>query len=50
MDLWQKIFIIWQKAEIIPKLLDVAPLVGPLPMKIRVHTALGGPFTKKHLF
>jgi hypothetical protein len=36
MDLGQKIFIIWQKAEIIPKLLDVAPLVGPPPMKIRV--------------
>jgi hypothetical protein len=36
MDLGQKIFIIWQKAEIIPNLLDVAPLVGPPPMKIRV--------------
>jgi hypothetical protein len=36
MDLGQKIFIIWQKAEIIPKLLDVAPLVGPPPMKLRV--------------
>jgi hypothetical protein len=36
MDLGQKKFIIWQKAEIIPKLLDVAPLVGPPPMKIRV--------------
>jgi hypothetical protein len=36
MDLGQKIFIIWQKVEIIPKLLDVAPLVGPPPMKIRV--------------
>jgi hypothetical protein len=31
-----KKFIIWQKAEISPKLLDVAPLVGPPPMKIRV--------------
>jgi hypothetical protein len=36
MDLGQKIFIIWQQDEIIPNLLDVAPLVGPLPMKIRV--------------
>jgi hypothetical protein len=36
MDLGQKIFIIWQKAEIIPNFLDVAPLVGPPPMKIRV--------------
>jgi hypothetical protein len=36
MDLGQKIFIIWQKAEIIPNLLDVAPLVGHPPMKIRV--------------
>jgi hypothetical protein len=36
MDLGQKIFIIWQKAEIIPNLLDVAPFVGPPPMKIRV--------------
>jgi hypothetical protein len=36
MDLGQKIFIIWQQAEIIPNLLDVALLVGPLPMKIRV--------------
>jgi hypothetical protein len=36
MDLWQKKFIIWQKDEIIRKLLDVAPLVGPPPMKIRV--------------
>jgi hypothetical protein len=36
MDLGQKIFIIWQKAEIIPKLQDVAPLVDPPPMKIRV--------------
>jgi hypothetical protein len=36
MDLGQKIFIIWQNAEIIPNLLDVAPLVGPPPMKIRV--------------
>jgi hypothetical protein len=36
MDLGQKIFIIWQQAEIIPNLLDVAPLVGPPPMKIRV--------------
>jgi hypothetical protein len=36
MDLGQKIFIIWQKAEIIPNLLDVAPLVGSQPMKIRV--------------
>jgi hypothetical protein len=36
MDLGQKIFIIWQKVEIIPNLLDVAPLVGPPPMKIRV--------------
>jgi hypothetical protein len=36
MDLEQKIFIIWQKAEIIPNLLDVARLVGPPPMKIRV--------------
>jgi hypothetical protein len=36
MDLGQKIFIIWQKAEIIPNLLDVASLVGPPPMKIRV--------------
>jgi hypothetical protein len=31
-----KKIIIWQKAEIIPKLLDVAPLVGPPPIKIRV--------------
>jgi hypothetical protein len=36
MDLGQKIFIIRQKAEIIPNLLDVAPLVGPPPMKVRV--------------
>jgi hypothetical protein len=36
MDLGQKIFIIWQKAEINPNLLDVTPLVGPPPMKIRV--------------
>jgi hypothetical protein len=36
MDLGQKIFIIWQQAEIIPNLVDVAPLVGPPPMKIRV--------------
>jgi hypothetical protein len=36
MDLGQKLFIIWQQAEIIPNLLDVAPLVGPPPMKIRV--------------
>jgi hypothetical protein len=36
MDLGQKIFIIWKKAEIIPNLLDVAPLVGLPPMKIRV--------------
>jgi hypothetical protein len=36
MDLGQKIFIIWQQAEIIPNLLDVAPLVGPPPIKIRV--------------
>jgi hypothetical protein len=36
MDLGQKIFLIWQQAEIIPNLLDVAPLVGPPPMKIRV--------------
>jgi hypothetical protein len=36
MDLGKKIFIIWQKAEIIPNLLDVAPLVGPPPIKIRV--------------
>jgi hypothetical protein len=36
MDFGQKIFIIWQKAEIIPNLLDVAPLVGPPTMKIRV--------------
>jgi hypothetical protein len=36
MDLGQKIFIIWQKAEIIPNLLDVTPMVGPPPMKIRV--------------
>jgi hypothetical protein len=36
MDLGQKIFITWQKAEIIPNLLDVAPLVGPPPMKTRV--------------
>jgi hypothetical protein len=36
MDLGQKLFIIWHKAEIIPNLLDVAPLVGPPPMKIRV--------------
>jgi hypothetical protein len=36
MDLGQKMFIIWIKAEIIPNLLDVAPLVGPQPMKIRV--------------
>jgi hypothetical protein len=28
--------IIWQQAEIIPKILDVAPIVGPPPMKIRV--------------
>jgi hypothetical protein len=35
-DLGQKIFIIWQQAEIIPNLLDVAPLVGPPTMKIRV--------------
>jgi hypothetical protein len=34
--LGKKIFIIWQHAEIIPKLLDVAPLVDPPPMKIRV--------------
>jgi hypothetical protein len=32
----EKIFIIWQKAELIPNLLDVDPLVGPPPMKIRV--------------
>jgi hypothetical protein len=36
MDLGQKIFIIWQKVDIIPILLDVAPLVGPPPMKIRL--------------
>jgi hypothetical protein len=36
MDLGQKYFIIWQKAEIIPNLLDLAPLVGPPPMKNRV--------------
>jgi hypothetical protein len=36
MDLGQNTFIIWQKAEIIPNLLDVAPLVGPPPIKIRV--------------
>jgi hypothetical protein len=36
MDLGQKIFIIWQKAGIIPNLLDVAPLVGHPPMKIGV--------------
>jgi hypothetical protein len=36
MDLGQKIFIIWQQAEIIPNLLNVAPLVGSPPMKIRV--------------
>jgi hypothetical protein len=36
MDLGQKQFIIWQQAEIIPNLLDVAPLVGPPPIKIRV--------------
>jgi hypothetical protein len=36
MDLGKKIFIIWQKAEIIPNLLDVAPLVGPPTMKMRV--------------
>jgi hypothetical protein len=36
MDLGQKIFIIWHQAKIIPNLLDVAPLVGPPPMKIRV--------------
>jgi hypothetical protein len=36
MDLGKKLFIIWQKAKIIPNLLDVAPLVGPPPMKIRV--------------
>jgi hypothetical protein len=36
MDFGQKIFIIWQNAEIIAYLLDVAPLVGPPPMKIRV--------------
>jgi hypothetical protein len=35
-DLGQKIFIIWQNAEIIPNLLDVATLVGPPPMKIRL--------------
>jgi hypothetical protein len=35
-DLGQKYFIIWQQARIIPNLLDVAPLVGPPPMKIRV--------------
>jgi hypothetical protein len=35
-DLGQKYFIIWQQAEIIPSLLDVAPLVGPPPMKNRV--------------
>jgi hypothetical protein len=26
----------WPQAEIIPKILEVAPLVGPPPMKIRV--------------
>jgi hypothetical protein len=36
MDLGQKIFIILQQAEIIPNLLDVAPLIGPPSMKIRV--------------
>jgi hypothetical protein len=36
MDLGQKIFVIWQQSEVIPNLLDVAPLVGPAPMKIRV--------------
>jgi hypothetical protein len=36
MDLGQKIFIIWQKAKIIPNLMDVAPLAGPPPIKIRV--------------
>jgi hypothetical protein len=36
MDLGQKIFIIWQQTEIISNLLDVAPLVGPPPIKIRV--------------
>jgi hypothetical protein len=36
MDLGQKIFIICQQAEIIPNLLDVAPLVDHPPMKIRV--------------
>jgi hypothetical protein len=36
MDLGPKIFIILQKAKRIPNLLDVAPLVGPPPMKIRV--------------
>jgi hypothetical protein len=36
MDLGQKIFIIWQQAEIIPNRLDVAPLVGSPPIKIRV--------------
>jgi hypothetical protein len=30
----EKIFIILQKAEIIPNLLDVALLVGPPPMKL----------------
>jgi hypothetical protein len=44
----------WQKDEIIPKLLDVAPLVGPPPMKIRVvmfcTLPLVAPSQKKHLF
>jgi hypothetical protein len=44
MDLGQKIFIIWQQAEIIPNLLDVAPLVGPPPMKIRVVMFYTVPF------
>jgi hypothetical protein len=36
MDLGQKQFIIWQQDEIIPNLLDLAPLVGHPPMKNRV--------------
>jgi hypothetical protein len=36
MDLGQKQCIIWQQTEIIPNLLDVAPLVCPPPTKIRV--------------
>jgi hypothetical protein len=36
MDLAQKYFIIWLQAEIILKILDVALLQGPQPIKIGV--------------